>query len=1103
MRKWLLLGVAWLLLGVLPGEATTLTGTVNYPNSVGLTGKIYFTLSQQAAQLSAGGCGGPVVLVPTQSVSFGITAGAIAGGAAVVGNDCIAPAGTYYIVQVLDTLGNILFTQNWIVTGTTIDIGTIQPVIVPQGTVSIGTAYVTNLIVGGSCTGCTVGTGVTYMGTGAGQFTHLQAAHDALPATGGTIILTPNYIDIETATVNITKGNVSVICQNTMHGGDSTDTQIVFNHAAVGINVTGAQFGIDGCHLKVGTNTTRVGIPMVDSNTTLGGRLSNILVTGQGGNPNNGIFFRSADTNTRQGIWQLNNIFNRDGNTWTSIITVSIASASLTGAYYQFSDIVNSDSEKYTDAAIVLDGTIDTVIMDRVAPGNAYATTPKTLWLRNTVSSSGNGYPRWVHCSNCYLEAGAGNGVFTGTAIQIDSGRDVDYWGYIASAQNAVNVTGSLVGVNIHDTAFTNMYGTAIAVTGGTGVTVHHNNFASIRQGAISYAGGGGIVIDGNTFYDSGNQTTNTYDTVSIVAATGNVQVTNNSWLNQTANKPRYGINFLGSESGIVVSGNNYITAIFGTAFLNAPTSGSNFQVQTQGSLIRTVDAYGSLQAAHDSLPAAGGTIFVPGSSTPFGAAGTTAVAITKPVHVIFDCGSFTYSGSATQAINNTSRGVIVEGCGRRGDDTTTVGTTLTITNTATNGILNTGPGATYHDFNLIGPASGTGLGILNTAGRAEYRNLNISSFGSDGWTNDGTSVNSNTVLVEKVRSSVNGGNGFVTKGSNGQLVTFLSTDGSANTGDGYNIANQLNMFEGTNADTDTTTIGYHFVSGGSNNIGHLDPDSNGKILFDSGANNNTLFAVAAQSQISADNGTGNAVYNVSSSSWFTQTQTTNAGDHNYNLNLNSGTGGTIRGASINLQDNGANKWTIQKSTANNFVIADPGILNRFQMNSGSVTEIESGGTQDVRINDIAVAATGTGGLSVYSGGAASVKVAGIDGGGVTSVKRVKTNFGTQLVAGDFVLSAGWGTTAAVTAITGTDAGAVFTVTANGTGIAANPTITLTFHDGTWTNVPLVVSKQVGGTGQRSDVTDAPTATTWVGTYIGTPVAGSTYIFGFLCQGVS
>jgi hypothetical protein len=62
---------------------------------------------------------------------------------------------------------------------------------------------------------------------------------------------------------------------------------------------------------------------------------------------------------------------------------------------------------------------------------------------------------------------------------------------------------------------------------------------------------------------------------------------------------------------------------------------------------------------------------------------------------------------------------------------------------------------------------------------------------------------------------------------------------------------------------------------------------------------------------------------------------------------------------------------------------------------------------------------------------------------------------GTALVAGDITLSAGWGNTATLSALGGTDAAFRLTVTPNGTGIAANPTITVAFHDGSWGTIPI------------------------------------------------
>lgn len=110
-------------------------------------------------------------------------------------------------------------------------------------------------------------------------------------------------------------------------------------------------------------------------------------------------------------------------------------------------------------------------------------------------------------------------------------------------------------------------------------------------------------------------------------------------------------------------------------------------------------------------------------------------------------------------------------------------------------------------------------------------------------------------------------------------------------------------------------------------------------------------------------------------------------------------------------------------------------------------------------------------------------------------VKRIRATDGTALVAGDFVLSAGFGNTASAGTITGTDQRWQATFTSSGTGQAANPTITLTFKDGTWSTTPIYWLSPNGGTGTGcAGFTWLPSATQLVITCVGTPIATETYI---------
>ena len=60
------------------------------------------------------------------------------GSPTIYGNDCMLPQGLYYNIQFVDTNGNVLFTDRWVITGTSVDIGTIQSVVISGTTGSLG-----------------------------------------------------------------------------------------------------------------------------------------------------------------------------------------------------------------------------------------------------------------------------------------------------------------------------------------------------------------------------------------------------------------------------------------------------------------------------------------------------------------------------------------------------------------------------------------------------------------------------------------------------------------------------------------------------------------------------------------------------------------------------------------------------------------------------------------------------------------------------------------------------------------------------------------------------------------------------------------------------
>jgi hypothetical protein len=116
--------------------------------------------------------------------------------------------------------------------------------------------------------------------------------------------------------------------------------------------------------------------------------------------------------------------------------------------------------------------------------------------------------------------------------------------------------------------------------------------------------------------------------------------------------------------------------------------------------------------------------------------------------------------------------------------------------------------------------------------------------------------------------------------------------------------------------------------------------------------------------------------------------------------------------------------------------------------------------------------------------------------------KRFVTAGGTALTSAKFVLSAGWGSTATVGSILGTDGAFSFVVTSSGTGQAANPATTVTFADGAWTNSPIcVVSGQQGNAAQPSFIIGSVSTTTVILNAAFTPAATGTYGASVICSG--
>jgi hypothetical protein len=121
----LMVFVALLIAARVGYAGSQLSGTLNNPDGTGFNGTLYLSLLEDAAISTAGSCGGPVLVVPTQQVMVKIVNGAISNGPITLyGSDCTLPQGIPYVVVAKDNNGNTLFTDEWMITGTVSNLGT-------------------------------------------------------------------------------------------------------------------------------------------------------------------------------------------------------------------------------------------------------------------------------------------------------------------------------------------------------------------------------------------------------------------------------------------------------------------------------------------------------------------------------------------------------------------------------------------------------------------------------------------------------------------------------------------------------------------------------------------------------------------------------------------------------------------------------------------------------------------------------------------------------------------------------------------------------------------------------------------------------------------
>ncbi len=143
------------------------------------------------------------------------------------------------------------------------------------------------------------------------------------------------------------------------------------------------------------------------------------------------------------------------------------------------------------------------------------------------------------------------------------------------------------------------------------------------------------------------------------------------------------------------------------------------------------------------------------------------------------------------------------------------------------------------------------------------------------------------------------------------------------------------------------------------------------------------------------------------------------------------------------------------------------------------------------------IASTASASVAIYSTGVAFVSTSKT----LQAQRLGALTLGTALTSNNLTISSGWGSTAVISSIRGTDQAYTFQIL-TGSTMAANPTITTTFADGLWTTPIIGITTLTGGTGSAIfPIFMSLNTSGEVITPLFTPSTGTAYIFTVLNMG--
>lgn len=262
-----------------------------------------------------------------------------------------------------------------------------------------------------------------------------------------------------------------------------------------------------------------------------------------------------------------------------------------------------------------------------------------------------------------------------------------------------------------------------------------------------------------------------------------------------------------------------------------------------------------------------GQTVWVPASSA---GSYSTALNVTVPCHLIFDQGSWTYTGSSAVLAVTSANGVVIDGAGscngQPSGATCVGGTQLVATSTSALGLnINGAPGIIMRGFTVVGPNSGSGVGAAITANSGAAYDVQVRAFGGDGWQINGTRGNSNDFKGFNITGYNNGGYGLNMFGTNAnecEIHGYFQTNNATSHNGQVEIASQTNLLDLHTAEQGAGgSTGVTLLSGALWNRGQIYAeigDETKAVNFNAGASNN-FFSLTSQTSFT-NSGNNNSI---------------------------------------------------------------------------------------------------------------------------------------------------------------------------------------------------------------------------------------------------